>query len=114
MPRRDHGGRGAKQVIHNALMATLNPGDEVILAKPEGAFYVYASCAGLIGKRTPQGTTIDSDSAFCRYLLDHHDVAARPGSCSALARFLHLSYAAADQDLREAIRRIANACRELS
>ncbi len=106
--------RAAFQRRRDILVEGLNAIDGIVCRKPEGAFYVYAGCAGLIGKRMPQGVTIDSDSAFCRYLLEHHDVAGVPGSCFGLAPFFRLSYAASEQDLREAIRRIANACRELS
>jgi aspartate aminotransferase len=106
--------RAAFQRRRDIVVDGLNAIDGIVCRKPEGAFYVYASCAGLIGKRTPQGATIESDNAFCRYLLEHHDVAGVPGSCFGLAPFFRLSYAASEQDLREAIRRIANACRELS
>jgi aspartate aminotransferase len=106
--------RAAFQRRRDIVVDGLNAIEGIVCRRPEGAFYVYASCAGLIGRRTPQGTTIDSDSAFCRYLLAHHDVAGVPGSCFGLAPFFRLSYAASEQDLREAIRRIANACRELS
>jgi aspartate aminotransferase len=106
--------RMAFQRRRDLVVDGLNAIDGIVCRRPEGAFYVYASCAGLIGKRTPQGAVIDGDSAFCRYLLEQHDVAGVPGSCFGLAPFFRLSYAASEQDLREAIRRIANACRELS
>ena len=80
---------------------------------PEGAFYTYASCAGLIGRRTPSGRVIDSDVAFCRYLLEEHEVAGVPGSVFGLAPYFRLSYAAADEDLRAALGRIAQAARKL-
>ena len=108
------GRREAFQKRRDLVVAGLNAIDGITCRKPEGAFYVYASCAGLIGRRTAGGETIDSDSAFCRYLLEQHDVAGVPGSCFGLAPFFRLSYAASEQDLREAIRRIANACKELS
>jgi aspartate aminotransferase len=108
------GRREAFQKRRDLVVAGLNAIDGITCRTPEGAFYVYASCAGLIGRRTPGGVTIDSDSTFCRYLLEQHDVAGVPGSCFGLAPFFRLSYAASEQDLREAIRRIANACKELS
>jgi aspartate aminotransferase len=108
------GRREAFQKRRDLVVTGLNAIDGIACRKPEGAFYVYASCAGLIGRRTPDGATIDSDSAFCRYLLEQHDVAGVPGSCFGLASFFRLSYAASEQDLHEAIRRIANACKELS
>jgi aspartate aminotransferase len=75
---------------------------------------VFANCAGLIGKRTADGTIIDSDTAFCRYLLEQHNVAVVPGSCFGLAPFFRVSYAASEINLIEAIERIAAACRMLS
>jgi len=57
---------------------------------------------------------IDNDSAFCRYLLERHDVAVVPGSCFGLASYFRLSYATSEQNLREALGRIANTCRQLS
>jgi aspartate aminotransferase len=92
----------------------LNAIEGIACRRPEGAFYVYANCAGLIGRKAKDGATIDSDSTFCRYLLERHDVAVVPGSCFGLAPFFRLSYAASEQNLREAIKRIANACKELS
>jgi aspartate aminotransferase len=55
-----------------------------------------------------------SDGAFCGYLLERHDVAVVPGSCFGLAPYVRLSYATSEQNLREAVKRIARACRELS
>ncbi len=82
--------------------------------KPEGAFYTFASCEGLIGRHTTDGTEIDGDRAFCNYLLDEYDVAVVPGSCFGLAPFFRVSYAASEADLHEACGRIAQACRALS
>jgi aspartate aminotransferase len=91
----------------------LNAIEGIACRRPEGAFYTFASCAALIGRRTPDGTRIDSDSAFCRYLLDAHDVAVVPGSCFGLAPYFRISYAASDADLGEACDRIALACKAL-
>lgn len=106
--------RAAFQRRRDIVVDALNAIDGVTCRRPEGAFYTYASCAGLIGRRTPDGNTIDSDSAFCRYLLERHDVAVVPGSCFGLAPYFRLSYATSEQNLREAVKRIAKACRELS
>jgi aspartate aminotransferase len=81
---------------------------------PGGAFYVFASCVGLIGRRTPSGETIGDDAAFCRYLLDTVDVAVVPGSCFGLAPYFRISYAASETDLEEACARIARACGQLT
>jgi aspartate aminotransferase len=106
--------RAAFQRRRDIVVDALNAIDGVTCRRPEGAFYTYASCAGLIGRRTPDATTIDSDAAFCRFLLERHDVAVVPGSCFGLAPYFRLSYATSEQNLREAVMRIAKACRELS
>ena len=106
--------RAAFQRRRDIVVDALNAIDGVTCRKAEGAFYTYASCAGLIGRRSPDGSIIDSDCAFCRYLLERHDVAVVPGSCFGLAPYFRLSYATSEQNLREAVKRIAKACRELS
>jgi aspartate aminotransferase len=106
--------RAAFQRRRDIVVDALNAIDGVTCRRPEGAFYTYASCAGLIGRRAPDGTVIDSDVAFCRFLLERHDVAVVPGSCFGLAPYFRLSYATSEQNLREAMMRIAKACRELS
>jgi aspartate aminotransferase len=105
--------RGVFERRRDALCEALNAIDGVRCAPPAGAFYVFASCAGLIGRRTPQGDAITDDASFCRYLLDACDVAVVPGSCFGLAPYFRLSYAAADADLAEAGVRIAHACAAL-
>jgi aspartate aminotransferase len=106
--------RAAFQRRRDIVVDALNAIDGVGCRRPEGAFYTYASCAGLIGRSTPDGATIDSDVTFCRFLLERHDVAVVPGSCFGLAPYFRLSYATSEQNLREAVMRIAKACRELS
>ena len=106
--------RAAFQRRRDIVIDALNAIDGVTCRRPEGAFYVYASCAGLIGRRAPDGSVIDSDGAFCRFLLERHDVAVVPGSCFGLAPYFRLSYATSEQNLREAVKRIAKAVRELS
>ncbi len=81
--------------------------------RPEGAFYVYPSCAGLIGKRTPNGDTIDSDEAFVRYLLEAEGVAVVHGAAFGLAPHFRISYATSNEELREACTRIERVCRAL-
>ena len=81
--------------------------------RPEGAFYVYASCAGVLGRRTPNGEVIDSDTAFTRYLMDEGGVAVVPGSAFGLAPYFRVSYATSREVLEEACRRIAEATQRL-
>jgi aspartate aminotransferase len=106
--------RAAFQRRRDLVVDALNAIDGITCRRPEGAFYTYASCAGLIGRRTPDGTLIDSDAAFCRYLLEQHDVAVVPGSCFGLAPYFRISYAASEDSLREAMRRITEASKVLS
>jgi aspartate aminotransferase len=80
---------------------------------PEGAFYVYPSCAGAIGKRTPQGKAIETDTEFCEYLLEAVGVATVPGTAFGLAPHFRISYATSNAVLIDACTRIQKACAEL-
>jgi aspartate aminotransferase len=77
---------------------------------PEGAFYVYPSCAGTIGRKTPQGKTIETDTDFVEYLLEAEGVAVVQGTAFGLAPYFRISYATSDEVLREACTRIQRAC----
>ena len=81
--------------------------------KPEGAFYVYPSCAGAIGKRTPEGVVIRSDSDFVTYLLEAEGVAAVQGEAFGLSPYFRISYATSTEALCEACLRIKRACEAL-
>ena len=81
--------------------------------RPEGAFYVYPSCAGVLGKKTPKGATINSDEDFVRYLLEAEGVAVVHGEAFGLAPHFRISYATSTEELREACARIDRACRAL-
>ncbi|GGI27642.1 MULTISPECIES: pyridoxal phosphate-dependent aminotransferase [Bradyrhizobium] len=82
--------------------------------KPSGAFYVFPSCRDLIGKRTPDGTVLADDKDFCKYLLDAEGVAVVHGAAYGLSPHFRISYATADETLKEACVRIARACSRLS
>ncbi|MCA3018573.1 MAG: pyridoxal phosphate-dependent aminotransferase [Rhodocyclaceae bacterium] len=81
---------------------------------PEGAFYVYPSCAGLIGATTPAGATIKNDEDVVNYLLEAEGVAVVHGAAFGLAPHFRVSYATSIDVLEEACRRIQRACSELS
>lgn len=81
--------------------------------KPEGAFYVYPSCAGAIGMETPDGKTITSDEDFVTYLLESEGVSCVHGSAFGLSPHFRISYATSDEVLQEAVTRIARACGNL-
>ena len=80
---------------------------------PEGAFYVYPSCAGLIGATTATGQTLKNDEDVCGYLLESQGVAVVHGAAFGLSPHFRVSYAASTELLEEACRRIQKACREL-
>jgi aspartate aminotransferase len=82
--------------------------------RPEGAFYVYPSCAGLLGKKTPKGETIQTDEDFVRYLLEAEGVAVVHGTAFGLAPHFRISYATSNEELQDACTRIERACRALS
>ncbi|MGH6895733.1 MAG: pyridoxal phosphate-dependent aminotransferase [Geminicoccaceae bacterium] len=81
--------------------------------RPEGAFYVYPSCAGVIGRRTPDGTELADSEGFARYLLEAEGVAAVHGAAFGLDPYLRISYATATELLEDACRRIVRACEAL-
>jgi len=82
--------------------------------RPEGAFYVYPSCAGTIGKKTPDGNTIASDGDFITYLLESEGVAAVQGEAFGLSPYFRISYATSTEALTEACTRIKRACEALT
>ncbi len=81
--------------------------------KPEGAFYVYPSCAGAIGKKTPEGTVIKTDTDFVTYLLESVGVAVVQGEAFGLSPYFRISYATSTAALKEACGRIQRACEAL-
>lgn len=91
----------------------LNEIDGLTCNAPEGAFYVYPSIAGLIGKRTPDGTLISSDEDFALTLLAAEGVAVVHGDAFGLSPHFRVSYAAADDKLIDACQRISRFCETL-
>jgi aspartate aminotransferase len=81
--------------------------------RPDGAFYLYPSCAGLIGKRTPEGINLATDADVVDYLVESVGVATVPGAAFGLSPHFRISYAVATPRLLEACRRIAAACAAL-
>jgi aspartate aminotransferase len=81
--------------------------------RPDGAFYVYPSCAGAIGRNTPQGKTIASDDDFVTYLLEAEGVATVQGSAFGQSPFFRISYATSATVLADACKRIRRACEAL-
>ncbi len=95
------------------VVSMLNQATGLTCATPEGAFYVYPSCAGTIGRRTPDGKTIETDEDFVTYLLESEGVAAVHGEAFGLSPHFRISYATSTEALEEACRRIQRACAAL-
>ncbi|MCY1226178.1 Aspartate aminotransferase [compost metagenome] len=95
------------------VVAALNAIDGLDCRVPEGAFYTFSGCAGMLGKVTPSGKKIETDTDFCAYLLDDAHVAVVPGSAFGLSPFFRISYATSEAELKEALTRIADACARL-
>jgi aspartate aminotransferase len=95
------------------VVTALNAIDGLDCRTPEGAFYTFSGCAGMLGKTTPGGKLIETDTDFCAYLLDDVHVAVVPGSAFGLSPFFRISYATSEAELREALERIAKACTAL-
>jgi aspartate aminotransferase len=96
------------------VVGMLNQADGLTCATPEGAFYVYPSCAGVIGRKTPSGKVLETDEDFIAYLLEDHGVAAVHGAAFGLSPYFRISYATSTEALEEACRRIQTACGNLS
>lgn len=94
------------------VVSALNAIPGITCLTPEGAFYVYPSCAALIGKKTPNGDTLENDEAVAAYFLDA-GVSVVHGAVFGLSPHFRISYAASTENLVEACRRIDTACRAL-
>ena len=95
------------------VVKMLNEADGIECITPEGAFYVYPSCAGCIGKTAPDGMEIDGDEAFAKALLEAEGVAVVHGEAFGLSPFFRISYATSDENLVEACERIQRFCASL-
>ena len=95
------------------VVAALNNIEGINCNCPEGAFYVFPSCKGLLGKTTPAGKKISNDTDFASYLLEEALVAVVPGIAFGLEGFFRISYATSDDILEKACKRIAAACAKL-
>ncbi len=95
------------------VVSMLNQADGITCLTPQGAFYVYPSIKGLIGKKTPDGKVIETDEDFVTYLLETEGVAAVHGEAFGLSPHFRISYATATELLEEACIRIQRACSAL-
>tara|TARA_Y100001970_G_scaffold294331_1_gene450772 strand:+ start:75759 stop:76964 length:1206 start_codon:yes stop_codon:yes gene_type:complete len=97
------------QQRRDLVVTELNKIEGINCRKPEGAFYVYPSCAGLIGKKTPLGKVITSSEDLADYLLDTVGVAVVHGAAFGLDPYFRISYATSTEILKEACGRIQDA-----
>jgi aspartate aminotransferase len=95
------------------VVRMLNEADGIVCPTPQGAFYVYPSCEGCIGKVTPEGRTIGTDEEFAIYLLDSEGVAVVHGAAFGLSPYFRISYAASTELLKDSCTRIRRACERL-
>jgi aspartate aminotransferase len=95
------------------VVSMLNQARGIKCAKPEGAFYVYPSCEGLIGRTTPGGKTIETDEDFAKELLAAEGVAVVHGEAFGLSPFFRISYATSTDVLEDACGRIQRFCASL-
>jgi aspartate aminotransferase len=95
------------------VVSMLNQASGITCHRPEGAFYVYPSCAGTIGKTTPGGQVLTTDDDFATYLLESEGVAVVQGAAFGLSPFFRISYATSTTLLEDACARIQRACAAL-
>jgi aspartate aminotransferase len=95
------------------VVSMINQATGLKCAVPKGAFYVFPECGALIGKTTPDGKVIENDTDLVMYFLESHGVACVQGAAYGMSPFFRISYAAAEDELRDACERIQRACAEL-
>ncbi|MBB6211601.1 aspartate aminotransferase [Novispirillum itersonii] len=105
--------RAAFKARRDLVVKMLNEAEGLSCLTPEGAFYVYPSCAGVIGKTAPSGKKIESDSDFVTELLESEGVAAVQGAAFGLSPYFRISYATSEKALTEACTRIQRFCASL-
>ena len=95
------------------VVSMLNQATGIECPTPEGAFYVYPSCKGCMGKVTPKGTKLENDEDFVTALLEDEGVAVVHGAAFGLSPFFRISYATSTEALEEACMRIQRFCSSL-
>ncbi|CAG4923135.1 unnamed protein product [Acidocella sp. C78] len=105
--------RAAYRERRDLVVAMLNQAPGITCAKPEGAFYVFPSIAGCLGKTSAGGTKIVDDEAFVTALLEEQGVAAVHGSAFVYPGYFRVSYATSTEALRDACTRIQTFCQGL-
>ena len=95
------------------VVSSLNQIEGIECLNPDGAFYVFPSCKGLIGKKDPNGNVINNDTDFVKSLLEHSGIAVVQGSAFGLEGFFRISYATSMDNLKKALDKIKNFCKDL-
>jgi aspartate aminotransferase len=108
------GRNGTFKDRRDLVVGMLNQASGLSCSTPEGAFYVYPSCAGCIGKTTPEGKLIETDGDFATALLENEGVAVVQGEAFGLSPFFRVSYATSTEALEDACQRIQRFCGSLS
>lgn len=101
------------QERRDLVVSMLNQATGISCPTPKGAFYVYPSCAGVIGKTTPDGDVINTDQDFTMYLLKSENVATVHGGAYGVSPYFRISYASSVDELTAACERIQRACAAL-
>ncbi len=96
------------------IVPAINQTPHLKCSPPEGSFFLYVNCEGVIGRKTPEGRTIESSTDFAKYLLEGPGVAVVPGVAFELDPYIRLSYAVSMAQLEEAAQRLRRACSELT
>ena len=103
----------AFQERRDFVVNSLNAIEGISCLKPQGAFYVFPNCKGLIGKKDKSGKKITNDTEFVQSLLENIDVAVVQGSAFGLEGFFRISYATSMEKLEIAMKRIKSFCESL-
>ncbi len=96
------------------VVNALNAIDGIECLNPDGAFYVFPSCKGLMGKKDPNGNEIKSDTDFVQSLLENSGIAVVQGSAFGLEGFFRISYATSMENLKKALEKISSFCKSLN
>ncbi len=96
------------------VVNALNDIDGIECLNPDGAFYVFPSCKGLMGKKDANGKEIKSDTDFVQSLLENSGIAVVQGSAFGLEGFFRISYATSMDNLKKALEKISSFCKSLS
>ncbi|WP_295853424.1 pyridoxal phosphate-dependent aminotransferase [uncultured Xylophilus sp.] len=101
------------QARRDMVVDRLNRIPGITCHRPEGAFYVFPSCAALMGRSTPDGRVLTTDDTFVMYLLESQDLALLQGAAYGVSPYFRISFATSTEKLQEGLRRLQVACEAL-